>query len=176
MGARRSDRRGGGEWLSFLRRGFGMGARIAGTELRWDFDVSHEGKPISREPFGRPRNYGNYGDTPSNTDGVTYEGVGTSMRRGQPSGPRRSTARAAKGPLLHFVSQRTTVAMHNGDLSLRDVRDILEQAKPSRKAFLEAAPSPQLRPPNQAIAAHRNKNLRIYINLFLSTLRCWCAR
>ena len=32
-----------------------------------------------------------------------------------------------------------TVAMHNGDLSLRDVRDILEQAKPSHEAFLEAA-------------------------------------
>ena len=39
--------------------------------------------------------------------------------------------------------------MHNGDLSLRDVRDILEQAKPSRKAFLEAdlkCPSPQAPP------------------------------
>jgi len=36
-------------------------------------------------------------------------------------------------------TRRTTVAMHNGDLSLRDVRDILEQAKPSHKAFFEAA-------------------------------------
>src|SRR5277367_394168 len=46
-------------------------------------------------------------------------------------------------------TRRTTVAMHNGDLSLRDVRDILKQAKPSRKAFLEAAPkcpSPQAPP------------------------------
>jgi hypothetical protein len=41
---------------------------------------------------------------------------------------------ASKGP-----TRRTTVAMHDGDLSLRDVRDILEQAKPSRKAFLKAA-------------------------------------
>jgi hypothetical protein len=46
-----------------------------------------------------------------------------------------------------------TVAMHNGDLSLRDVRDILEQAKPSRKAFLEAA----LKCPVTASSSHLTK-------------------
>jgi hypothetical protein len=43
--------------------------------------------------------------------------------------------------------------MHNGDLPLRDVRDILEQAKPSRKAFLEAA----LKSPVTASSSHPTK-------------------
>jgi predicted RNA binding protein YcfA (HicA-like mRNA interferase family) len=34
-------------------------------------------------------------------------------------------------------TRRTTVAMHSGDLPPRDVRDILKQAKISRKDFLE---------------------------------------
>jgi hypothetical protein len=40
-----------------------------------------------------------------------------------------------------------------GDLPLRDVRDILEQAKPSRKAFLEAA----LKCPVTASSSHPTK-------------------
>jgi predicted RNA binding protein YcfA (HicA-like mRNA interferase family) len=33
--------------------------------------------------------------------------------------------------------RRTTVAMHNGDLPMRDMRDILKQAKMSRDEFLK---------------------------------------
>ncbi|MBV8564855.1 MAG: type II toxin-antitoxin system HicA family toxin [Methylobacteriaceae bacterium] len=33
-------------------------------------------------------------------------------------------------------ARRTTVAMHPGDLSMRDLRDILKQAKLSREEFL----------------------------------------
>jgi predicted RNA binding protein YcfA (HicA-like mRNA interferase family) len=41
--------------------------------------------------------------------------------------------------LVHMddPTRRTTVAMHSGDLPPRDVRDILKQAKISRKEFLE---------------------------------------
>jgi hypothetical protein len=120
----------------------------------------------------------NYGDTSSNTDiRCGLEGVGTQHAQGANlQGHAARPLERPRGRRSTSFRERTTVAMHNGDLSLRDVRDILEQAKPSRKAFLEAAPSPQLRPPNQAIAAHRNKNLRTYINIFLSSFRHWCAR
>jgi predicted RNA binding protein YcfA (HicA-like mRNA interferase family) len=41
--------------------------------------------------------------------------------------------------LVHATdpSRRTTVAMHSGDLSTRDMRDILKQAKLSRDEFVK---------------------------------------
>jgi len=52
------------------------------------------------------------------------------------------TIRRSKGShhyLVHTIdpSRRTTVAVHSGDLSQRDVRDILKQAKLSRDEFLK---------------------------------------
>jgi len=49
--------------------------------------------------------------------------------------------RRSKGSHHYLVhkddpSRRTTVAIHSGDLSQRDTRDILKQAKLSRKEFL----------------------------------------
>jgi len=50
--------------------------------------------------------------------------------------------RGAKGShhyLVHkdYPTRRTTVAMHPGDFSVRDTRDILEQSKLSRGEFLK---------------------------------------
>ena len=50
--------------------------------------------------------------------------------------------RRSRGSHHYLVHQgdptrRTTVAMHSGDLSMRDVRDILKQAKLSRDDFLK---------------------------------------
>jgi len=49
--------------------------------------------------------------------------------------------RRIKGSHYYLVhkddpTRRTTVAMHSGDLPPRDVRDILKQARISRKEFL----------------------------------------
>lgn len=50
--------------------------------------------------------------------------------------------RRSKGSHFYLVhrgdpTRRTTVAIHNGDLSMRDMRDILKQARPARDAFLK---------------------------------------
>jgi predicted RNA binding protein YcfA (HicA-like mRNA interferase family) len=50
--------------------------------------------------------------------------------------------RRSKGSHHYLVhpndpTRRTTVAMHNGDLSMFDLRDILKQAKLSRDEFLK---------------------------------------
>ena len=50
--------------------------------------------------------------------------------------------RRSKGSHHYLVhrsdpTRRTTVAMHNGDLSMRDLRDILKQAKLSREEFFK---------------------------------------
>jgi predicted RNA binding protein YcfA (HicA-like mRNA interferase family) len=49
--------------------------------------------------------------------------------------------RRSKGSHFYLVhrddpTRRTTVAIHNGDLSMRDMRDILKQSKLTREAFL----------------------------------------
>lgn len=49
--------------------------------------------------------------------------------------------RRSKGSHFYLVhrddpTRRTTIAIHNGDLSMRDVRDILKQSKLTREAFL----------------------------------------
>jgi predicted RNA binding protein YcfA (HicA-like mRNA interferase family) len=50
--------------------------------------------------------------------------------------------RRSKGSHHYLVhaddpSRRTTVAMHTGDLSTRDTRDILKQAKLTREEFMK---------------------------------------
>jgi predicted RNA binding protein YcfA (HicA-like mRNA interferase family) len=52
------------------------------------------------------------------------------------------TIRRSKGSHHYLVhnsdpTRRTTVAMHSGDLSQRDTRDILKQSKLSRDEFLK---------------------------------------